>query len=132
LYFASQSHSDFVSENPYRDSLKYQERIDAERNFNALNLSLSISAIPGQGGQRELSIDFKSLDGAPVTGMTGTVKLIHRKHAEQDLTYRIVPNETGSYEIALQSEQLTPGLWVAEFDGTYKDKEIFTSSVVRL
>lgn len=111
IFVALETNTGVVANEPYRKGLRYNERIEFDREQAALGWKHALSLSPDT---RKLIVRIADKDGNPVLGLSVAATLGRPASGQEDQSLAFTEAEPGSYETAIKP--LNEGAYIATLE----------------
>jgi nitrogen fixation protein FixH len=113
------------SEKPYQAGITYNAEIETARAQAARHWSVASHVNRDAGGHVSMKIEPRDADGAPIGGLTMTVRLMRPTDQRADRVLSLNEREPGTY--LGEAANVLPGVWEVELEATRASKRLFRS-----
>jgi nitrogen fixation protein FixH len=113
------------SEKPYQAGMTYNAEIETARAQAARRWTVASHVGRNAHGRATARVEANDAAGAPVGGLTITVRLIRPTDQRSDRAMRLGEREPGSY--VGEAADVAPGVWDVEFEAARASERLFRS-----
>jgi nitrogen fixation protein FixH len=113
------------SEKPYQAGVTYNAEIETARAQAARRWTVASHVGRDSHGRATVRVEARDAEGAPVAGLTVTVRLMRPADKRADRSIRLNEHEAGTY--LGEAADVAPGVWDAELEAARASERLFRS-----
>lgn len=113
------------SEKPYQAGISYNAEIETARAQTARHWRVASHVGRAVGGRASVEVEARDADGAPVGGLTVTVRLMRPTDQSADRALSLQERERGTY--LGDATDVAPGAWDLEIEAVLGPERLFRS-----